>query len=184
VSFLRKADAAFPRQPHRVTNWREYDTEVIAASYTRARGREKGCDRIRRRRGPSSRREIQASPPCFDGGKPKVATRIFVGRGCFGLKVYFPSLRLPWRALAQPLRNSLENRPITFWVRHSRRMRLASSHSRELCRQCRAPWPAAAMVLTGANLFFPKSFSELDGTMSIAASFLNSGYGRSGEALH
>jgi len=94
-----------PRQRHRVTNWREYDTEVIAASYTKARGRQKGCDRIRRRRGPASRREIQASPSCFDGGKPKVATRIFVGRECFGLKVYFPSLRLPWRALAQPLRD-------------------------------------------------------------------------------
>jgi len=142
----------FPRQRHRVTNWREYDVS------------------LRNRGMPALRREIQASPSCFNGGKPKVATRIFVEHGCFGLKVYFPSLRLPWRTLAQPLRNSLENRPITFWLRHSGRMRLTSSHSRELCRQHWAPWPAAAMVPSGANLFFPKCFSEIDGTISITAS--------------
>jgi len=32
--------------------------------------------------------------------------------------------------------------------------------------------------------FFPKSFSELDGTMSITASFWKSGYGQGGEGVH
>ena len=133
---------------------------MIAASYTNACGREKNCDSPPRRRRPALRREIQASPPCVNGGKPKAATRILVGRGRFGLKLYFPSLRLPWRALAQPLCNSLENRPITFWLRQSSRMRFASSHSRELCRQRGAPQFASTMVPTGANLHFSQNLFQ------------------------